>query len=254
MPINEVFPNPTVKSVHFEIRYANLFFIQDKIGDFQVKVMDDFPESSLVLRRQVYFGDVGEDGKIINMPEVMRDDTVRKIWQFKSEKNYELNVTAGTLGIESKYHKTYRQEGADKFRDVIEHVLTNFFEITKIPRLNRIGLRYIDECPIPEKTNKKIREYYNTSFALDRFNIADAVEMTYRAAVKKGDYYIRYIETLKTEGDAYKLILDFDGYALKIDAKDYLIVTDKLHDLISAEYENTIKEPVKKYMRQHKEG
>ena len=31
MAINEVFPNPTVKKVIFQIRFPNLFFIESKI-------------------------------------------------------------------------------------------------------------------------------------------------------------------------------------------------------------------------------
>jgi hypothetical protein len=45
---DEVFPNPTVKTVIFQIRYPNLFYIESRIGDIQVKIMDDFPESSLL--------------------------------------------------------------------------------------------------------------------------------------------------------------------------------------------------------------
>ena len=51
----------------------------------------------------------------------------------------------------------------------------------------------------------------------------------------------------------YKLILDFDGFAMSIKARDYLTVTDGLHSIISDEYERTIKEPVKQYMRGAKE-
>lgn len=250
MAINEIFLNPTVIQVSFEIRYPNLFFIEDKVGDLQIRVMEQFPESALVLRKQVVFADVGPDGKVISPPRDLNDEIVKKIWQFKSEKDYEFNVLSNSLYIISKHHITYKQEGADKFRDVIEFVVNNFLEVTKITKINRIGLRYIDECPIPEKTNEKFKEYYNTAFPLDRFNIADAEEMTFRTAVRKGDYFIGYLETLKKEDKGYKLILDFDGFANKIEAKDYLTTTDNLHEFISDEYENSIKDPVREFMRQ----
>ena len=50
MGINEVFPN--------------LFYMEKKIGDLQIKIMKRFPESSLVLRRQLLFVDTGAAGKI----------------------------------------------------------------------------------------------------------------------------------------------------------------------------------------------
>lgn len=38
MPINEVFVNPTVKQVIFQVKFPNLFFIESKIGDIQLKI------------------------------------------------------------------------------------------------------------------------------------------------------------------------------------------------------------------------
>jgi len=45
MQINEVFPNPTVKQVIFQIRFPNLFYLESKIGEYQLKIMQRFPES-----------------------------------------------------------------------------------------------------------------------------------------------------------------------------------------------------------------
>ncbi|MCK4731028.1 MAG: TIGR04255 family protein, partial [Methanophagales archaeon] len=153
-----------------------------------------------------------------------------------------------------EYHKTYNLEGGDKFRDIIKFVLDYFFAVTSIPIINRIGLRYIDECPIPSKDNSTFRAYYNSIFPLDRFNLANANEMDFKTVTKKDKYYLRYIESLRKIGDEYKLILDFDGFAENISSEDCLTVTDDLHTIILEEYERTIKEPVYQYMRQRREG
>jgi hypothetical protein len=55
MPLAEVFRNPTVKQVAFEIKFPNLFFIESKIGDLQMIIMDKFPESALLFQRQIMF-------------------------------------------------------------------------------------------------------------------------------------------------------------------------------------------------------
>ena len=128
--------------------------------------------------------------------------------------------------------------------------MDQFFEVTSIPIINRIGLRYIDECPIPSKDNSTFKEYYNSIFPLDRFNLANANEMDFKTVTKKDKYYLRYIESLRKIEEEYKLILDFDGFAVNISTQDYLRITDDLHAIISDEYERTIKEPVYEYMRQ----
>jgi len=249
MTITEVFRNPTVKQVIFQIRYPNLFFIENKIGDLQLKIMDKFPESALLFRRQVVFADIGPYTKIENIP----DDAsamAKKIWQFTSPKGYELNVLSDSLDITSNTHKTYNNPASDnKFRDFIEFILNNFLEITKIPLVTRIGLRYIDECPIPEKRNDVFQDYYNSTFPLSRFKIEDATAMQFVTTVSKDGCLIRYAESLIQKGDKYILTLDFDASARDISTTNVLDTTDKLHDIISEEYEATIKEPVYKYMR-----
>jgi len=253
MSINEVFNNPTVKQVIFQIRFPNLFYLENKIGDLQLKIMKEFPQSALLFRRQVIFADVGPEGKLENIPGDLDKEAGKKIWQFKSNKNFQLNVLTDSLDITSQYHKTYNLEGGDKFREIIKFVLDCFFEVTSIPVINRIGLRYIDECPLPSKDNDTFRSHYNSIFPVDRFNIAHANEMDFKTVTKKGEYYLRYIESLKKVDSEYKLILDFDGFAENINPEDYLTVTDDLHTIILEEYEKTIKEPVYKYMRQKKE-
>jgi len=253
MTIKEIFANPTVKQMIFEIRFPNIFYMEKNIGDLQLKIMENFPQSALIIRRKFMLADIGPEGKIENPPEDLDKEAIIKIWQFKSEKDFSLNVLNQSVAIVSQYHKTYNIGGGDNFRDIINYVLSRFFEIISIPIINRIGLRYVNECPIPSKNNESFKSYYNSVFPLDRFNLADADEMIFKTKVKTGDYYLRYSESLKKKKDEYKLILDFDGSAENINLKDYEKITDELHAIISAEYEDKIKKPVYKYMRKPKE-
>lgn len=252
MSIEEIFPNPTVKQVIFQIRFPNLFYMENKVGDLQVEIMEKFPESRLLIRKQVVFADIGPGVKLSDIQGDLGldEDTGRKVWQFKSDKDFQLSILSDSLDITSQYHKTYNLEGSDKFRDIIEYVLDRFFRITSIPIINRIGLRYIDECPLPSKDNDTYKLYYDSAFPLDRFNLSDATEMDFKTVIKRGEYNLRYIESLQKTGDKYKLILDFDGFAVNISSQDYLKITDDLHAIISDEYERTIKDPVYEYMRQ----
>lgn len=255
MAINEIFLNPTVKQVIFQIVFPNLFYMEKNIGEFQLKIMDEFPESTLLHRRQFTWADVGPDVKLTEIESKLEKEPIgQKIWQFKSPKNFQLNVMGNSLDITSSYHKTYNLEGGDKFRDIIEPVLGKFLEVVPLTTISRVGLRYVDECPIPSKENSVFISHYDSVFPIDRFNLADANEMDFKTVVKKGNYYLRYVESLRKVQDEYKLILDFDGFAINVNPRDCLMVTDELHQLISDEYEKTIKEPVKEYMRKPKEG
>jgi uncharacterized protein (TIGR04255 family) len=254
MKIKEIFPNPTVKQVIFQIVFPNLFYIENKIGDLQMKIMKEFPESSLVFQRQILFTDVGPEVKHESIQSDLEKGVARKIWQFRSSKNFQLNVLGDSLDISSQFHKTYDLGDGEKFRGIIKFVLDCFLETMPIPIINRIGLRYIDECPITSKDNSTFRSYYNTAFPLSRFNLADADEMDFKTVIKKGRYFLRYAESLKKIDTEYKLILDFDGFAKNIVPENCLKVTDDLHKIIRKEFEQTIRGPVIKYMKLKKES
>lgn len=248
----EIFPYPTVKRVIFEIRYPNLFIIEKRIGDFQEKIMHEFPESKLVFRRQLVFADIGPEGKLESVPEFEPKGS-KKIWYFKSEEKHEINVLTNALSITSEHHKTYNNPGYEKkFRDVIDFVLTNFFAVIPIPIIKRIGLRYVDECPLPSKDNDTLKQYYNSTFPYDRYPIDDAASISFEIRTKRGKHNLTYRERLSKENDEYKLILDFDGFETNVQTKDFLRITDELHEMIETEYFHVIREPVKEYMRKGK--
>jgi len=246
----EIFPNPTVKRVAFEIRFPNLFSIDRNIGDFQEKILREFPESKLIFRRQIVFADIGPEGKLESVPEQIETQGGRKIWRFESKDKHVIEVLTNSLVITSEHHKTYNNPGYEKkFRDVIRFVLTKFFEVFSIPIINRIGLRYIDECPLPSKDNKTLMEHYNSSFPINRYPIDDSVGLYFEIRTKRGNHNLVYRERLVTKNGKYKLVLDFDGYETDVPSEDFLKVTDELHQIIETEYFNTIKEPVIEYMR-----
>ena len=181
MGIKEIFSFPTVKQVIFQIRYPNLFIIENKIGEIQLRIMDRFTDSKLLHRRQLVFADIGPDGKLENIPEELDQTFSKKVWQFICEDKYNLNITSNSLAITSNIHKSYNRGDDEKFRDIISYVLDHFFEVINIPIINRIGLRYIDEMPIFEKTNYNINLYYRSTFDIERFKFEESSEMLFRA-------------------------------------------------------------------------
>ncbi len=246
----EVFPYPIIKEVDFEIRFPNLFYVETKMGDLQIKIMSQFPESKLIYQHQIMFADTGAEGKFTLPHDLPESEAARKIWNFKSGTGVEVNVKNNSLSIYSLRHKTYDNPSSnEKFRDTIEFVVSKFMELTSIPIIKRIGLRYINECPVVQKSNSTFKKWYNTTFPLDRFDISDVKDMTFGTTIKRGQYLLRFIETLVKKKEVYKLNLDIDGFAEEVNPAEYLNVTDALHTIISNEYFLSVKEPLLEYMR-----
>nr|WP_320160886.1 TIGR04255 family protein [uncultured Methanoregula sp.] len=242
MAINEIFPNPTVKQVIFQIRFHPIFYLENKIGDFQIAIREQFPESSLIIKKTLGIAENQKPEENIFPPG--------KIWQFKSVRGDILNVEFNSLAIVSDNYKTYQLGDGDKFRDLIQLVSDKFIDIMKIPIIKRIGLRYIDECPFPSRNQTTFKRYYNTTLPLGRFNLQDIAESYVNVVVKKDNCNLRYLEKIIPDEGKDKFVLDFDGFATDIDSHDYLNITDKLHTIIDDEYEKTLKKPVLDIMRQ----
>ena len=255
MTNNEVFQNPTVKQVIFQIRFPNLFYMESRIGEYQLKIMKDFPESSLLLTQSVVIA-TGISTDVQNFDNPSDDHpSIKKIWQFKSPDGIILNVQTDSLDICSTVHKTYNNQSEERrFRDVIEKTVGGFLEVTSIPLIIRLGLRYVDECHVPAMENDPFREYYNTTLPLERFPLTGTIQMEFKSRARRGGNFLSFKELIiaKEEGPVYSL--DFDGYAKNIKAADYLATSDLLHDLIWDEYKIALEKPAFEYMRKPKDA
>jgi uncharacterized protein (TIGR04255 family) len=218
MSSGEVFPNPLVKEVIFAIRFPNLFFLGDRIGDFQVRVMKEFPKSGLLLRRPFLVTEEADAEKLGQMVSDLKEkEPVNRVWQFESERGVKLELSSNSLALASASHKSYRHGQEGCFREVIESVTRHFYALTQLPVVNRIGLRYIDECPVFKNSSEGFREYYSTVFPLDRFPLEESLAMVYRVDVRRQSHKLRYVESLQGEGESRKLTLDFDAWSEKIE-------------------------------------
>lgn len=244
--MSELFTHQTVKSVAFEIKFSNIFFIENKIGDFQFKIMREFPESEEVIQRQFI---ISQSENYKKPEEIEPDAPTRKIWKFISPKGYNLNLSTNSLSITSSVHKTYNNpKGEFKFRDIIVLALDSFLEI--LPNsieIKRMGLRYIDECPLPKTlNNENYKKLYNTTFDLGRFKIENTPSQQYIVQHKlENGIVIRYMEFKNEEF----VKLDFDASATNVELSDYLLTTDNLYQAVHQEWEKTITEDFKQYMR-----
>ena len=253
MAITEVYKKPTVTSVIFQIVFPTFFSMESKIGDYQLKIMERFPKSTLLIQNQVVFSQSATIEGKINMPSNEHMPGTKKIWQFKTDdESVTLNITADTLDISSSKHKTYNNANSDsKFRDTIEFVVSNFLKIIPLFSINRIGLRYLDDCPLPENlSNNSFLEYYNSSInflKIDDVNNS-ATLLFYSNTIIDG-VTVQYKEQLSKIDNKYEYKLDFDGQNANIISSNYLAITDHIHDVIVKQFEDAIKEPVLKIMK-----
>jgi len=252
METYELFKKPTVEKVIFQIKFPNLFFLESRIGEYQPKVMHVFTESNMLIQNEFLINlskNTNTDSEISENPKSM---PIRKIWQFKSLDGYCMDITTDTLTIVSNQHEGFiKTNGKICFKDIIELAVSNFVDITQIPKIKRIGLRYIDKCPVFGSTDKTFKKYYNTKFPLNKFSLENTSFMEFKAATERENCKLIYRECLKKneKTNKFELILDFDASQENIDSTYFQKATEVLHKEIWNEYNKTIKEPLKEHMR-----
>ncbi len=246
MPINEVFERPLIKTVAFQVTFPQLFSIEAKIGDFQSAIMKQFPESILLMKQHFMLVQRLEGAKEAT-PEPSQ---TQQVWQFKSPGGVTVDVSRGSLSIVSQSHKTYAQPGSsERFREVIDLICGNFFKIVRIPVIHRIGLRYINECPLSQKTNEHYSKYYNGALPIHRFPLENADDMEATVVAERGAAKIRYFEKLEATTPGFRITLDMDAWSERIDSADILTTADVLRDVISAQFEAFATNDLLAYMR-----
>ena len=253
MPADEIFTNPVVKQVAFEVRFPNLFFIEGRIGEFQVHIMKDFPQSELVHRRNIMFVTAGADN-LQELAKQQQADSVDKIWQFKSAAGTKLEISTRNLVLSSEQHRSYHHGEENAFRGIIDRVVRRFFDMVQIPVALRVGLRYINECPIFNKSTARFIECYNSILPLNRFGLERVLNMDCGVVANTHKCQIRHIESLRLNPNDDKLVLDLDASAENVPSENVMLCTDDLHEAISAEFKETVKEPILQFMRQPKGG
>jgi uncharacterized protein (TIGR04255 family) len=179
-------------------------------------------------------------------------DSVDRIWQFTSPSGTKLQISGTSLLLSSENHRSYHHGEAESFRAVINRAVGYFFDMVGIPVVLRVGLRYINECPIFERSTRIFNECYNSILPLNRYGLEHAVNMDCAVVVNKEQSQFRHLESLKSGQGEARLILDLDAWTENVPSENVMASADTLHGIISDEFWNTVKEPILDFMRRPK--
>lgn len=240
----EVFKYPTVKEVAFEVRFSEIFFMEKMIGDFQLEIMESFPISKKLEKPYTIIFE-GENSKFAET-----SNKTRTTWQFLTEtRQTTVLIRSDRLNILTKEFKTYNHPDHPRFRDIITEVVSRFLDKFPIKQFERIGLRYIDHCPLEEKNNNYFKNYYEPIFDIEKFKLEDIIENFNLFRLKKENYELLFQSGIRKISDDYNYFMDFDGYTKNISINEYLDHLDKIFVMINDLYFDNITEEFKKYMR-----
>lgn len=169
--LNDYYPNSPVYSVSWEILFnANLNddllkkAIQEFSNSFKSKFPIQKPFKEIILDQKINLKDV----------ELSPPPKSRSIGSGMEIKNDEEVILVGTkkLAIITKAHSNF--ENLSKLIKEILDMFENWFNLEDI-EINRLGLRYINHCQLPQDDPKRFNEYFNIK--LNKFDNSEILNI-----------------------------------------------------------------------------
>lgn len=226
----EVFSWSPLAEVAYEARFDPILSIEREVDKFQGEIRHAFPTV-----------------KVAEVPEVKQ-----RMWEFETRgADTKLRVSTFAFGAISTRYRSF-----DDFSPLIETYQRRFFELYGIDAVQRITLRYVNNYSSMQRDSQSALEEYARFFALDidtaHFGLSGLQTYRFEAKTAHGQNYMAVRSGIlpgeKRGPPAY--VLDLEAYRVgEVPVIDLPSALVALHDMISTEFRNHIKDPFVNLMR-----
>jgi len=224
--LGEVFPANPIREVDFEIRFTPRLRIQAELWRFQEELVSEYPDVSLESTIQ-------PTGAAVNVTVFQNPRTARLI-----------KVSPQNLAIAFSAYS--------KFEDFEEEVLTRvgkFCEIFEVTSLTRVGLRYVNEIPLPTQESQSLTRCVRPLLGFDRIPLDAVQQFAAQIVASAGDHMVT-VRTAMIPGPIRTYILDIDAHTEVIKpAQDVAALLESFHHTVQRVFLDHITDEYKEIMR-----
>ena len=229
--LDEVFPNPSVREVAFEIRFAPRLRIRPEIWRIQEKLAETYPQ-------------IGED----NVPQA--GGRTIDTYTFANPSLQRLvKVSQENFIVVFNRYTTFEDFKAEVIAQTLD-----FSKEFDVGTYTRVGLRYVNHIELPTEDGiRLLQRYVNVPIDFERFD-PDTVEQLlseFRLKVGRHRLTIRgALIQVPTGSQQLLYILDLDCYGLgRYESSELSDLLDEFHDQIQNQFLEHIKNEYKTIMR-----
>ncbi len=186
--LEEVFPANPIREVDFEIRFTPRLRIEAEMWRFQEDLVQDYP-------------DVGREtailpnGSTLNVTIFQNPRAARVI-----------KVSSYNMALAFSSYANF-----EEFKDEVQRRTSGFCGIFEVTSLTRIGLRYVNEIPLPTQNPESITRYVRPLVEFDRIRLDSVQQFAMQMAASHDDHMI-LVRTAMLAGPIRTYILDIDAY------------------------------------------
>jgi uncharacterized protein (TIGR04255 family) len=186
--LEEVFPANPIREVDFEIRFTPRLRVQAEMWRFQEELVEEYP-------------DVGLESAILP------NGTTLSITVFQNQRKARvIKVSPHNMALAFSSYNNF-----EEFKDEVQRRTSNFCGIFEISSLTRIGLRYVNEIPLPTQQPESITKYVRPLVEFERIPLHSVQQFAMQVASQLNDHMI-LVRTAMLAGPVRTYILDIDAY------------------------------------------
>lgn len=233
--LKEVFLNNPLREVAFEIRFPMNLRVMCGIYEVQELLKDDYPE--------------------VSREETKSLDTPTEITYVFSNPERSRTVRVG----EDRFAVSFtRYESFEEFKAQALGYSKRFCNMHNIEQLNRVGLRYINNIPIPIEGNNVSLNRYVTPYLNDTLVQSNLLNrFAVQLVMRIDDFLLQVHSGLVIEPEMLNqgnvvYILDLDAFIGKTKAEELSGLLDRFHHRVQIEFLSHITEEYKEQMRRQK--
>jgi uncharacterized protein (TIGR04255 family) len=137
----------------------------------------------------------------------------------------------------------------EEFKDEVLRRTEEFCQTFDITPLTRIGLRYVNEIPLPTQETESLRTYIRPVVQFDRIPLETVQQFALQMSASAGSHMI-LLRTALLPGPMRFYILDIDAYTETVQPPERIAtLLDEFHDTVQKAFLSHVTEEYKKVMR-----
>jgi uncharacterized protein (TIGR04255 family) len=227
--LEEVFPANPIREVDFEIRFAPRLRVQAEMWRFQEDLMSEYPEVGLESA-------LLPNGATLNVTVFQNQVKARVI-----------KVSPQNMALAFSAYRNF-----EEFKEEVQKRSSSFSGIFDVTSLTRIGLRYVNEIPLPTQQSESMTQWVKPLVEFDRFPLDCLQQFALQMTAKQDDHMI-LVRTAMLAGPIRTYILDIDAYTeTEKPTTEIGALLDRFHDSVQRVFLDHVTEEYKKVMRGEK--
>jgi len=218
--LSEVFPNPPLVEVAFEVRFAPLLKVERQLPEFQEHIASEYPM-------------LGEEQRKVDNQKV-------KSFEFKTtDQGKTIRISLRSFSFLSQKYEKF-----ERYKEELTGHLESFCDSVGVKKVTRVGLRYINNIRLSAQNGSyPVSKFVRPLIDTERIDLESLLnlQMQVTLQLELNQFSIRTglfpLPTETSDVPSAIYLLDYDCYVLReSDLSEITDLLDQFHDHIQRQF------------------